>query len=374
MPGVVGQAMLTGHRNMNTRLYALQALRAYAAAMVVFIHAVLTFVDKAGGAYVMRDGALGEMGVKLFFCISGFIIFSSSINLAPGWKSAAGFMARRIVRVAPIYWLATAIYTIKLQLQGVSVSLNDFFQSVFFIPYDTVAGLMRPILGVGWTLNYEMFFYFLVGASLFLVRRLRAPLMVLLLVGLVCANIFGYLAEGGPGLSHKLYLLSSNYLLYFLVGLSLGVVKNELMRRRDFPLLRPGHAVLISFIFVVCYLLLDGIFNLHGLAGEALMLVFCVLTMAVCLAESRAKAPSRGLLSRLLQGAGDGSYSTYLTHGFVMGPAARAIAYFKIPIDSIVFSTSMVFICSFVGYWVYRLVERPILMHCNSRIARFHSA
>ncbi|MFX4975058.1 acyltransferase family protein, partial [Acinetobacter baumannii] len=56
------------------RLDALQALRAIAAGLVIFDHAVVTLVEKAGLDQTVYPVAwfLGELGVALFFCISGF--------------------------------------------------------------------------------------------------------------------------------------------------------------------------------------------------------------------------------------------------------------------------------------------------------------
>lgn len=102
----------------------------------------------------------GASGVHLFFVISGFIIASQRIEYRT--SGALLFAGNRIARIVPMYWLCTCVYlTLRwfTAYQPISIDLVDFLRSLFFIPKET------PILGVGWTLNYEMFFY-LVFATL----------------------------------------------------------------------------------------------------------------------------------------------------------------------------------------------------------------
>ena len=61
---------------------------------------------------------------------------------------------------------------------------------MFFIPSEKRNGLIQPTLSVGWSLNYEMFFYVLFG-GLLLVKALvtRVALLSALLAGLVLWGI-----------------------------------------------------------------------------------------------------------------------------------------------------------------------------------------
>lgn len=55
----------------------------------------------------------------------------------------------------------------------------------FFIPYLQPNGNMQPLHGVGWTLNFEMFFYLTFAVALFLPRRISVPLLSAVLCGAV---------------------------------------------------------------------------------------------------------------------------------------------------------------------------------------------
>jgi exopolysaccharide production protein ExoZ len=78
-------------------------------------------------------------------------------------------------RIVPIYLVATALY-VALYFASGNISrwsLAQYLTSALFIPYfDTTTDLPFPILGQGWTLNFEMFFYSLFATSLIWSRRI----------------------------------------------------------------------------------------------------------------------------------------------------------------------------------------------------------
>src|SRR5690606_33312173 len=64
--------------------------------------------------------------------------------------------------------------------------------SFLFIPYGhPVLGPARPLLVPGWTLNYEMFFYVLYGAFLFLALPMRIAAISAVLAALIAAWLAG---------------------------------------------------------------------------------------------------------------------------------------------------------------------------------------
>jgi peptidoglycan/LPS O-acetylase OafA/YrhL len=151
-----------------SQIRAIQILRALAALMVVFSHAEGDAQFQAlrlGGGFV-RDATLPWVaGVDLFFVTSGFIMVHSSRDLFGARGAARAFLTRRLVRIVPLYWLATAIgVAIALAVAKMGKApappLSDIFGSLAFFPFARAAdGQVRPIAAQGWTLNYEMFFY-----------------------------------------------------------------------------------------------------------------------------------------------------------------------------------------------------------------------
>lgn len=148
------------------RLESIQLLRALAALMVVGLHLQGAYAGLAG----WPDGlwiAVGSGGVDIFFVVSGFII----CHAARDERSAARFLAHRAARVVPLYWTVTlAIYAVAVVapslLHSTTTDPVQLVQSLLFIPYLKDSGLVQPIHMLGWTLNYEAFFYLLFGLGL----------------------------------------------------------------------------------------------------------------------------------------------------------------------------------------------------------------
>src|SRR6185437_14170487 len=131
----------------------IQALRAIAALLVVFVHLAVPVA-------ALGVAPFGAGGVDLFFVISGFIMVYTTVGRP---ISGAEFLGRRIVRIVPLYWLLTlAVFGIALiaptLLQFTTASWGQLLKSLFFIPFAKANGDVQPVLFLGWTLNYEMFF------------------------------------------------------------------------------------------------------------------------------------------------------------------------------------------------------------------------
>jgi len=152
---------------------SIQILRAIAALSVVNVHAT--------GAKDYNLLYFGSFGVDIFFVISGFVI-AFVIT-----KDTSHFMLKRFFRICPMYYLATLVAAVSLfvfpQLinNEVSLSVVGFIKSLLFIPSAENGG--KPVLGVGWTLQFEMFFYLVMYISLLLLRNKKyAPYLCIVLI------------------------------------------------------------------------------------------------------------------------------------------------------------------------------------------------
>lgn len=141
---------------------------------------------------------LGQVGVVIFFVISGMVI---PYSLKQGRHALAVFAVSRFFRLYPAYWFSIAL----------AVASSDWFLSTP-VPLSTVlinmtmlqAAVQTPdLFGVYWTLIIEMFFY-VACAALFSVGllgkawvRLSAAIG-LLAVALIFAITRFYLAKKIP--------------------------------------------------------------------------------------------------------------------------------------------------------------------------------
>src|SRR5688572_26949281 len=116
----------------------------------------------------------GAVGVDLFFLISGFIMVQVTVNAGRSVRDVADFLARRVARIWPVYAVATLV-AVALHPRGLFYGITTASQlraigkALIFYPQSADGA---PFLGyaphtVGWTLNYEMWFYVLFAIALF---------------------------------------------------------------------------------------------------------------------------------------------------------------------------------------------------------------
>jgi exopolysaccharide production protein ExoZ len=81
----------------------LQYIRAIAALLVVYFHAILQLEKLNPDAWI-TDYLFGKSGVDLFFVLSGFVMW---ITTSDKPQSVAEFWWKRVRRVVPLYWAVT---------------------------------------------------------------------------------------------------------------------------------------------------------------------------------------------------------------------------------------------------------------------------
>jgi len=142
---------------------------------------------------------------------------------------------RRLIRITPLHWLATTVkLAAMLLVPGVvlhaALDWTYVAKSYLFIPAYALDGTIAPLLAVGWTLLFEMFFYLVFAAAL----ALRANLIAFCgAVMLLCAA--GSLLKPNPAPAYMMYL--HPIVIEFLIGMAvlvLGVIGLERHVRR-FP-------------------------------------------------------------------------------------------------------------------------------------------
>ena len=206
------------------KLERVQILRFVAAAAVLAFHSDETLarhVPDPGRIWPLRHG---DFGVDLFFVISGFIIHLTVRARERDWRL---FIERRLLRVVPLYWICTlAMFALFHVTPGVAPpSASDLARSLLFSAW-TGGPLAMPIVYLGWSLEYEIFFYALTAVAMMLHPkpwRLLCPLLALLVAGGVVAGI--------TGPTRAWHALLNPMLLEFVFGVLVG----ELLYHRRLP-------------------------------------------------------------------------------------------------------------------------------------------
>jgi exopolysaccharide production protein ExoZ len=368
--GLLAWLLRLVQRVTDMRNDAIQGLRGIAALLVVVTHAVLTLVDH--GVTELSDQqefawALGDTGVKIFFMISGFIMASTMYGQFDMPGAARSFVWRRIIRIVPIYWVTTILYAARLAIGGNAPPVADMVRSLLFVPYVNGVGIFRPVYGLGWTLNYEMFFYFLFALALVAPRRIGLSALIGSLVALVVAGAAFDHCKGQ--LCQLIEFYQKSIILYFAGGVLLAVCKPLLERFRWLPEISAGGAVASASVTVALYVIFVEFQSGHAGAAAFIQVLTCAFTVTVC-AMSSGEA-RQGVVSASYLALGNASYSIYLLHGFLTGWMER----FWVKIFDhgyvVAFIALMIVASSLLGLAGYRWFEKPMLRWLRSIGNRF---
>lgn len=337
--------------NHGNELLGVQALRFFAAGLVVVTHATLAVVERlrVPGFEVWSAGGAG---VDIFFVISGFVMLVSSQKLLTrpdGWRL---FFMRRVVRIAPLYWFATTLKLIAvLAVPAVTlhsaVDLPHLVSSYFFLPARNVEGEVKPLLSVGWTLIYEMFFYAVFAVSLW---ARRPPVLT---VGIVFAILVGLGMLFGRQSTIAVY--ADPIILEFVVGMIIARIW------LSGAVVSASVAFLLLFVGVVALIFHDAVSDLPRIIGwgvpSALVVVGIVFLEPFL----------RKVLPALILAMGDASYSIYLFHGLLLPVIGVIVAKlgWREPMSYVAVATALSFA---VGWSIYKLIEKPTTDYLKQKV------
>lgn len=329
-----------------------QILRFVAAMLVVVMHTTEAISVRITGAGPEHYWSGGAIGVDIFFVISGFVMAMSTARLSAGnqTRSQAAwiFLKRRLLRVAPLYWLYTLLkVALVLTLPSLalrsSIDAEHLFASLLFIPVISPWGLVQPALPVGWTLNVEMLFYVVFAIAIaWGAARIKFCFLVFLMIFLA-AQVFPE--------SVALNFYGRSLLFEFILGMGIAHVY------LNYPPVPPKTGLLVA---ITGTMLISGInwghpvdrFSTWEIGAGLIVLV------AVWLEPWIARLPLASRLSFL----GDSSYSIYLSHTFV-------VPFGVLMMKELGFQESLIIIpviCLAViaaGCLSYVLIESPMTNH-----------
>ena len=154
------------------RLASMEGLRGLAVVLVFLVHysdLVTPWVEDSGPVALLarRVGDAGNIGVDLFFVLSGFLIYGGLMRREQAWRP---FVRRRLRRLYPTFLVVLAAYTV---LAIAIPTASDVFPTdpAAIAPFLVVNALLlpgiipvEPFITVTWSLSYEVFFYLTVPA------------------------------------------------------------------------------------------------------------------------------------------------------------------------------------------------------------------
>lgn len=347
-------------QDSGSKLHNLQVLRAIAALSVVVAHAIHETANLAattGQQAIDASGLNLGYGVDIFFVLSGFIMMHTAAKEFGKGGASARFFLRRCARVIPLYWLLTSVMLLGAAVAPslLKVPIGNVLHvlaSYFFIPDGRGVDEIRPVLALGWTLNYEMLFYVFFALALMMPIRLGVIWLSTLMVGLALV---------GTMISPRYVQISfwtSPIILEFLYGVFVALI------------FRSGFRVGMGSALGLVVIGLLGFVRLSTPWDDAALPQFlrCGLP-AASFVLAAAIGPALPLKRVVIWSValGDASYSLYLSHPFIVRPM-RAIWAKIIGADLpagflVACSTAIAVLLAFA---LYRMVERPMTSYVQS--------
>jgi exopolysaccharide production protein ExoZ len=348
-----------------SKLLHVQILRALAALSVAMLHAqydAAAIAERTGREFRQGEAFPWGAGVDVFFVISGFIMVYASRGLFGAPHGRRTFLAHRVARVVPLYWAVTTLYLV-VALAAPAFLNRDYLApgyilaSYLFIPVERPDGLVQPLYGLGWTLNYEMYFYVLFALALGWRRTLAVPALI---AGFVALVVIGRVAA----LPQPLAFWTDPIILEFAFGMAVGMLRERGVRLAGAAAL--ALAAVALALFVLNLGRLDAPLVLPRVLAYGVPAAFLVAAAALLRGGSSGGDP----LTRAAVVLGDASYALYLLHPFVIRAARDAMVFSGLApaIGPWGFVALALALASAAALLAHRLFERPLTAWTRRRL------
>jgi len=354
-------------------------LRGVAAILVVLYHGRDKINGIEGGTVaniLLMPG--GAMGVDLFFLISGFIMVCTTWNNDGSLKSLIEFYIKRFSRVFPVYAAITIFVFIVGAMAAAApysdINFRGLIKALAFMPQGDKAD--GPVYGqlplsVGWTLNYEMYFYLIFGASL-LFRRFRwiglLSAAVITLVAIPIVTRSGVSTDTYKALNYSivyLNLITNPIIWLFIAGVGIGVIyKSRFVIPSKFwsKIAVAAAATFLMWQYFSQYHADHGIF-MWGLSLVPLMLILTIASKTI-------NIPTHPMLVSL----GDISYSLYLVHVPTKAATAAVLAFIGVQASGISFFILMTLASLIIATISHRYLEQALSNWVRDRLLAFSNS
>ncbi|SDL39816.1 acyltransferase family protein [Pedobacter antarcticus] len=344
---------------VKNKVESLQIIRAFAAVLVTICH-------------IWNDGwlpieftNLGGFGVDLFFVLSGFIMcLTVKLNIGSKYLNAKYFLNKRIIRIFPIYILcAFPLLLFNIKAEGIKSSFF-YIGNLFLLPSFNNDVNYAFVLGTGWTLAYEMLFYY-IFAFFILITGSKFRLLVLSSIFLcslvLIVNVFGF--KGGQlRWVNFSYIIGDTLLLNFVLGIICYFIYIEL---KDRIFLNYFHSLLLLAILSVLAAYLNTLDSLPRIISFGLP-AFVIVSFFTL---TRNNLNNSWLLKKIVF-IGDASYSIYLTHFYFafFKPKVLLVAkHIDLEFNVLINIIDVLLLVGAVacGCLFYIIIEKPIIKYTS---------
>ena len=331
------------------KILNIQALRAIAVILVLFYH-IYAIETKLSSTYSIIPDLFkyGNIGVDLFFVISGFIMVIVTKNYHKNLKKFLFFIYSRFTRIYPLYWFYTLLLIPILFLKPEWINSSqgnkvDLISSILLLPNE-----IKPLIMVGWSLIHELYFYIIFS---FFILFDRKKLLGLSLFWVFLISLFINVES-----ESSLFNLVTNPLTFeFITGIFFGIFhirySHTKFRLNKIFLFIP------YFSFFLLPYFSDFINN-----GLGRYFVFGLLSLTILISSIELEK-NKFIFNSFLVKIGDASYSIYLSHVLVINVFYRI--YLIIGYDNFFLRFMLISVMSFSSiFWglvSFKYIEKPMI-------------
>lgn len=166
------------------RLSSVDSLRGIAVLLVLAVHISGFIAPKS--EWLTDFARLGPRGVQLFYVVSAFSLFMSFAHrkTSDGFSYRAYFI-RRLTRIAPMFWLAMALYIVADGMgprywSPAGISATDILLTGLFLNGWSPSTINSIVPG-GWSVAIETTFYLVLPFCFLWIRSLKSAVIAAVL-------------------------------------------------------------------------------------------------------------------------------------------------------------------------------------------------
>lgn len=337
---------------MNTlsskRIDSIQAIRFIAALCVSLFH--FGYISPHISGQTIFDV---KFFVNMFFCISGFFVIMSTENI----DKRKSFLTRRFIRLIPLYWAMTLVTFVAARilpdLLGYQPDFVQLVKSLFCIPFSRGAlkasETLRPIVGLGHTLQMEVAFSLVFFVAMRISHKYRALIATgMVSVLAIIGNIFQF---EKPFLRFYLNINWSSWFFFGLGILCFYIVK-EVSKKDSISKSLFGIWTALTVISLATPQFFWADIKRYDLSQyiQLLMCLFFVIEV-ILIDKMGAKTP------KLIVSLGNASFSYYLIHYYIVAVAERYLHINSFSTRNILLSLAVIVIAWVISYVSYFVIE-----------------
>jgi exopolysaccharide production protein ExoZ len=341
---------------MRKTVESIQFLRFVAATLVVLVHTTIGLGEYFPGSIskiFAHVAHVGGTGVHIFFVISGFVMIYTSFGRPDAKFSSSNFLTRRLIRIYPIYFIYAAFYLYFYYIfaAGKNLSLLQFIGAITLFP-----GYSSNIIGPGWTLAYEMYFYLCFGVAMVLGLTRGIVTLTLFFLTAIASRVFFDTSQP------TIHVLTNSLLIEFLAGAWIGYAVVNSVRISNRLAETMVALALAGFLAGIVF----GYNHLPALLTWGVPSALLVAGLVFRESNGHISLPIRNYAFM-----GDSSYSLYLLHVVLID----GVIFLAIHLDGslkaqattagtvwwIMISLAITIYCVAVAYVSYEVIERRLV-------------